>query len=140
MACEFFTVSAILHGYIDLLTWPLVAVVALFAYRRAIDRIVSADKVKITISGVAIETTLPVIEASITESLHGAKLNDEQWRWLRKLREDGRTPVSDQDKILLRPLRDAALLRAYPPGYLAAATHVEITSLGRMLVEASGRA
>jgi hypothetical protein len=105
-------------------------------YRKAVYRLLSEGKVKITVAGVEIETTLPVVEASITESLHGAKLTDVQRNWLSRLETDGRTPVSNQEKAVLRPLRDAALLRAYPEGQLAAATHVEITSLGRLLVKA----
>ncbi|MBV8136618.1 MAG: hypothetical protein JO121_13465 [Deltaproteobacteria bacterium] len=139
MATKLIEISTILRGYSDLLSWPLVALIAVFVYRKALNRLFSADKIKLAIAGVEVQTTIPVIQASITESLHGRKLDDQQWRWLRKLREEGRTPVTEQDKRILRPLRDAALLRAYPEGYLAAATHVEITSLGRMLVDASER-
>ena len=86
-----------------------------------------------------LETTLPVIERSITESLQGEELKDEQWAWLIKLRNQGRTAFHPSDLQLLRPLRDSALIRAYPKGFLQNATAVEITTLGRLLVEASRR-
>ena len=108
MTEAFVAVSTILHGYIDLLTWPVVTLVAVLLYRKAVYRLLSEGKVKITVAGVEIETTLPVVEASITESLHGAKLTDVQRNWLSRLETDGRTPVSNQEKAVLRPLRDAA--------------------------------
>jgi hypothetical protein len=134
----FISVSTVLRGYVDLVTWPVVTLVAVILYRKVVYRLLSGGKIEITIAGVEIETTLPQLEASITESLHGAKLTTAQWGWLRRLYTDGRTRVLEDDKSILRPLRDSALLRAYPEGHLGDATHVEITNLGRLLVKAAG--
>jgi len=65
----------------------------------------------------------------------GEQLTAEQWQWLRKLRDQGRTAFSPNDLQWLRPLRDSALIRAYPKGFLGSATAVEITTLGRLLVD-----
>ncbi|MGA8864731.1 MAG: hypothetical protein WB444_13080 [Gallionella sp.] len=132
-------IAKVLHDYAELLTWPLVALVAILAYRDIIRSLLPGAKVKLTISGITLETTLPVIESSITESLHGEELKEEQWAWLRKLRNQGRTAFCQGDLQWLRPLRDSALIRAYPRGFLQSATAVEITTLGKLLVDASSR-
>lgn len=132
-------IARVLHGYVDLLTWPLVALIAIIIYRGVIRSILPGATVKLRISNVTIETTLPVIEHSITESLQGKELNAEQWEWLDRLRTQEKVPISDADRALLRPLRDSGLIRACPKGYLQNAKAVEITTLGRLLVEASRR-
>lgn len=134
------TIANVLHSYAELLTWPVVVLVGVILYRRAFLSLLPGAKVRLTISGVSFETTLPVIEHSITESLRGEELSDEQWSWLQKLYAEGRTPFSESDLTLLRPLRNAGLIRAFPKGFLQTATAVQLTSLGKLLVEASGYA
>jgi hypothetical protein len=56
--------------YVDLLTWPWVALVAIIMYRSILRSLLPGAKVKFTISGVTFETTLPVVEASISQSLY----------------------------------------------------------------------
>jgi hypothetical protein len=133
---RFVKVSTILHGYIDLLTWPVVTLIIVMRFGKDVYQLLSEGRVRITVSSLEFETTSTVLEASITESLHGKKLTEAQWNWLSRLQTEGRTAVNNQDKIDLRPLRDAALVRAYPEGQLADATHVDINSLGRLLVKA----
>jgi hypothetical protein len=57
----------------------IVALAAIILYRNIIRSLLPGAKVKLTISGVTVETTLPIIEHSITESLRGEELTAEQW-------------------------------------------------------------
>ena len=98
-----------------------------------------AARVKITISGVTFETTLPVIKRSIIESLGGVEVSDDQWTWLARLHSQEEIEVCASDLATLRPLRNAGLIRARPKGYLQNAKAVKISTLGKLLVEASGR-
>jgi hypothetical protein len=132
-------IAKVVHDYVELLTWPIVALAAIILYRNIIRSLLPGAKVKLTISGVTVETTLPIIEHSITESLRGEELTDEQWSWLQKLHAHGQTEFSPDDLTVLRPLRDSGLLRAYSKGFLQNAGAVNITALGRLLFEASGR-
>lgn len=111
----------------------------MFMFRKSIRALLLEGKVKLTIAGVTLETTLPVIEASISESLQEEKLSKDQWDWLNRLQVEGRIQISEPDIALLRPLRDSGLVRAFPKGFLQKATAVEITTLGRLLVDASKR-
>jgi len=132
-------IAQIIHAYIEVLAWPTVAVLAMLLYRGIIRSLLPGAKVKLTISGVTVETTIPVIERSVTESLGGEKLTHEQWTWLRKLRNPGPQSISDADKLVLRPLRDAGLLRTSERGFLQDPRAVELTSLGKLMVDASER-
>ena len=132
-------IANVLHSYIELLTWPIVAFVALFLYRDIIRSLLPGSKIKMTVSGVTFETTLPVIKQSIIESLGDVELTEEQWSWLVKLRSQEQVEICDADKEALRPLRNAGLIRTHPKGYLSKAKAVKISRLGKLLVEASGR-
>lgn len=129
----------IIHVLAQVLAWPMVAVLAIFWYRDVVLELVSKNNVKLTISGVTIETTIPVLEQSVTESLRGERLTDEHWSWLRRLRDESPLLISDDDKPALRLLRDAGLLRPAEKGFLQNAKAVEITSLGRLVVDAYKR-
>ena len=135
----FIRIAKVAHDYVELLTWPIVVLVAIILYRGVIRSLLPGAKVKLTISGVTFESTLPVIEHSILDSLGDVELTEEQWTWLVKLRSQGQIKISEADLEILRPLRDAGLLRARPKGYLRDAEAVKITTLGKLLVEASGR-
>jgi len=130
-------VARLILSYLQVVVWPSVAVLAIVRYRDVIRSLVPGAKVKLTIFGVAIETSIPVIEQSVTESLQGRKLTETQWSWLKKLRNDGRTEFARAQLDMLRPLRNAGLIRGYPEEFLEQATAVEITTLGKLLVDAS---
>jgi hypothetical protein len=130
-------IAKVAHDYVELLTWPIVALVAIVLYRNIIRALLPGAKVKIMISGVTLETTLPIIEHSITESLRGEELTEEQWSWLKNLHTQGQIKFSEAGLATLRPLRNAGLIRAHPKGFLQNAEAVKISTLGRLLVEAS---
>jgi len=132
--------AKIAHDYVELLTWPVVALVAIVLYRDIIRSLLPGSKIKLTISGVTFETTLPIIRQSIIESLGDVEITEEQWSWLVKLHTQGQSEIREADKDVLRPLRNAGLIRTHPKGYLQNAKAVKISRLGKLLVEASGRA
>ncbi len=132
-------IANVLHDYVELVTWPLVVLIAIILYRNVIRSLLPGAKVKLTISGVTFETTLPVIESSIIESLGDVEITDAQWAWLVRLRDQPKIEIKEDDLAVLRPLRDAGLIRAHPKGYLQNAKAVKISRLGKLLIEASGR-
>ena len=128
-------------GYVQALAWPVVALTAIFVYRKLLGRLVPGSTIKLTISGFSIETTLPVLEESVMESLGGRKLTAAQIGLLEKLRDEGRSPFDRAESIeLARSLRNAGLIKFYPEdGFLQDADDIEITTLGRLLIEAAER-
>ncbi|WP_337173538.1 hypothetical protein [Paludisphaera sp.] len=125
--------------FLRVLAWPVVALTFAVMYRSVIAGIAPSSTIKLNIFGVEIETTLPQVQATIEENFRGRKLSSEQWAWLGRL-GDGRLIDYDHDHYLeLRPLRNAGLIREYPEGHLTSAKEIEITQLGRLLLNAHGR-
>src|SRR5579871_6177736 len=83
-------IAKIVLSYLQALAWPAVALTAILRYREILGRLIPGSKVKLAISGFSIETTLPVLEQSVTESLGGRKLTSEQLTLLKGLRREGR--------------------------------------------------
>lgn len=108
-------------------------------FRKVISGLVPGAKIKFSISGVTIETALADLERSVSESLRGKALSEEQWAWLRKLRDSGCTKYEHAHYDQLRPLRNSGMIREHPEGWLSNAKEIEITHLGRLLLEAYER-
>jgi len=104
-------IAKVARDYVDLLTWPVVVLVALVLYRDIIRSLLPGSKIKITISGVTFETTLPVIKQSIIESLGDVELTENQWSWLVKLHTQGQIGIREADKDIL--LGHHAMLVSY---------------------------
>jgi hypothetical protein len=127
-----------LLSHLEALAWPLVALTAIVLYREVLSRLVPGSRIKLTILGVTVETTLPVLEQSVTESLGGRKITANQLAILKKLKAEGRTKFDRDSLSAARPLRNAGLIRFYPEdGFLESADEIEITTLGRLLIEAA---
>lgn len=122
--------------YIKVLAWPVLVISLALLFKGVISRLIPGSKVKFKIAGVSIETSIPELEKSVTESLRGRKLTSEQWSWLRQLRDDGRSKYNHEYYAQLRLLRNAGLIREHPEGWLSSADEVEITTLGFLLLEA----
>lgn len=125
--------------YLKALVWPIVVLFLAIRFRKVIYGFVPGAKIKFSISGVTIETTLADLERSVSESLRGKALSVDQWAWLRKLRNSGRTKYDHVDYEQLRPLRNSGMIREHPEGWLSNAEEIEITHLGRLLLEAYER-
>ena len=52
-------IAKVLYDYVDLLTWPIVALIAIFRYRDIIRSLLPGAKVKLTISGIILEHPRP---------------------------------------------------------------------------------
>lgn len=127
----------ILLGLSKALAWPLVVFFGLLYYRRAVTSLLSQSKVKFTISGITVETTLTELERSVSESLRGEEFTKEQWAHLKRIRDEGRVAYNHHsDYTHLVSLRNAGLIREHPKGQLTAAKEVSITTLGRLLADA----
>ena len=136
-------VARVIQSYFAVLAWPIVATLAIFWYRDVLRSLLLGAKVKLTIFGIEIETTIPVIEESLTQSTYGGDLTPESKHWLLRLKAGGREeiPVSNEhthESALnaLRPLRNAGLIVNYPQGFLQEAKTVQITELGKVVAKA----
>jgi hypothetical protein len=127
-------------SYIRVLIWPIVAVILLIAYRRIIERLLPGARIKLTLAGVTIETTLDVLTNSIEEIVADEGISKEQWSRLEHIGTEGRVEFNyGRDYKVLMPIRNAGLIRPVPRGYLTQATEVELTPLGRLLLQARKR-
>jgi hypothetical protein len=95
--------------------------------------------VKFTISGVTIETTLPILEKSVNEGPRGRQLTSAQWEWQKRLQVEGRISYDHRYYMELRSLRNSGLIREHPEGWLSNCEEIEITTLGTLLLEAAGK-
>ena len=130
----------ILLGLSHALAWPMVVFFGLLYYRRALTSLLSQSKVKFTISGITVETTLCELERSVSDSLRGEDLTAEQWARLKRIRDERRVAYNHHsDYAHLVALRNAGLIREHPKGHLQDAKEVSITTLGRLLADADHR-
>ena len=96
-----------------------------------------STRVRLTMAGVTIEANFEALRSAIEESVWDEDINQAQWDWLDRLRREGRVEYDHaRDYNLLMPIRNAGLIRALPRGFLTQAREVEITPLGRLLLEA----
>lgn len=132
----------IVIDFLRVAAWPGVTIWALLTYREVIRGLLPGSTVKLSISGVVVETTIPNIEKSVEDSLDGNPLDSAQWNWLNVLDDKGVTVLPRGQSETVRPLRNAGLIRTYPRGsYLAQAERGEevkigLTTMGKLLVEA----
>ena len=126
--------------YVCVLVWPTVVIFALFLFRKDLRKIlVKPEKIKFSIGGVTVETSIEQLAKSVSESLRGKKLSDEQWEWLERLSKTERLQYDHQFYGDLRPLRNSGLIREHPEGWLSNSKEIEITTLGKLLLEAKQR-
>ncbi|MFP4139442.1 MAG: hypothetical protein ACLFVY_02675 [Phycisphaerae bacterium] len=126
--------------YVRVLVWPTVVVFAFLLFRKSLQNIlVRPEKIKFSIGGVTVETSIEQLTKSVSESLRGKTLSDDQWDWLTRLSTTARLSYDHQFYETLRPLRNAGLIREHPEGWLSNSKEIEITTLGRLLLEAKAR-
>jgi len=132
-------IARLVLDYLQTLIWPLVVLFALLRYREVIQSLIPCSKIKVAFAGVSIETSLDTLQRSFEESFRGRPVSAEQWSWLERLYEAGRLPYDHNHYGLLSPLRNGGLIREHPEGHLTSAKEIEITTLGRLLLEARRR-
>lgn len=130
-------VAHVVLSYVQVLVWPTVAVVLLLYYRPVIERLLPGTRIKLTLAGVTIETTLDVLTNSIEEAVGDEGISKEQLSRLEQIGADGRVQFNyDRDYKVLVPMRNAGLIRPIPRGYLTQVKEVELTPLGRLWLKA----
>lgn len=126
-----------MNDYIEILKiiiWPLIALLLVLRFGRAIESLIPGAKVKVKLAGVEVETTLKEMTTIIRETFRQKELTDKQWVWLERLMTEGNIPYNNQtDHATLQPLRNGGLIREYPEGWLSNCQSVSITPLGEFL-------
>lgn len=128
---------------IEIVIWPAVALAAILAVRPHLSTLLSGAKIKLTIAGQSIETTLPELK-QIFEEQAGEALSVEHVAYLTSLIRGGSRQYpsgieKSEERRFLRPLRNAGLILAVPRNaFLQDARAIEISALGRLYLRARG--
>ncbi|MFZ3018457.1 MAG: hypothetical protein WA056_08390 [Gallionella sp.] len=132
--------SEFIH-FLEIVRWPAVALVAIFVARPYLTKLLSGAKVKLSIAGQTIETTLPELE-DVLEEQAGESLLAEHITYLTSLQRDGAeqypSGIENREKRkFLRPLRNAGLVLTVPRNsFLDEAKAIELSALGRLYLRA----
>lgn len=127
---------------IEILVWPAVAITAILIVRPHLGRLMSGAKVKLSIAGQTIETSLPELK-EILESQAGERLSQDNKNYLQSLLENGPRSypegvTSKEERQALHPLRNNGLVQTVPRNvFLNDATAIELSTLGRLYLRAS---
>jgi hypothetical protein len=126
----------------EIFAWPVVAMLAIAVVRPHIAALLSGAKVKLSIAGQAIETTLPELK-QVLEEQAGELLSAEHVAYLLDLQRGGTKHYSggvraSEERKFLRPLRNNGLVLTVPRNaYLADANGIELSALGRLYLRAT---
>ena len=120
--------------------WPIVALIGIWVLRRHILPFLSGSKVKLSLFGQAIETTLPEL-GRIIEEQTGGSLTVEEKQYLDYLYGQGikeyPNGMTSDERKLIRPLRNYGLVMTIPRNsFLGDAKSIQLTSLGRLYMQA----
>ena len=127
---------------IEVIAWPVVALTAIFVVHPHLAKLMSGAKVKLSIAGQSIETSLPELK-EILESQAGERLTEENKTYLRNLLESGpkeypQGVTTKDERQALRPLRNNGLVQTIPRNaFLNDARAIELSALGRLYLRAS---
>jgi hypothetical protein len=138
------TTAEILLKLVEVLAWPSVALIALIIVRPQIAKLFAGARVKLSILGQSIETTLPELQ-QILEEQAGERLSAEHTDYLNSLFRNGAKSYPDgvkenPERKLLRPLRNNGLILTVPRNaFLADARAIELSALGRLYLRGTTR-
>jgi hypothetical protein len=124
---------------IEIVSWPTVALVTVLVIRPHLSVLFSGAKVKLSIGGQSIETTLPELK-QILEEQAGAALTVKHIEFLVLLQRDGSkqypSGVGESEyRKFLRPLRNSGLILTVPrDSFLSKAQAIELSGLGRLFL------
>jgi hypothetical protein len=124
--------------YVKVLAWPITAIVLLLLIRPQLRELLPSSKIKVSIFGVSIETTLPELQRAMNECL-GGQLGQDQTEYLAGLygilERAYPTGVRQPESQIVRPLRNAGLVKTIPShASLGDSTAIRITDLGVFLM------
>jgi hypothetical protein len=126
-----------------IITWPITVLIAVFALRSYLAPLLSGSKVKISLFGQSVETTLPELESVVSEQAGGA-LSELQMNYLKQFYQQGAIDypngVESDEKEALRPLRNYGLIMTIPRGKpMRKAKSLQISALGRLVMKSKYR-
>jgi hypothetical protein len=130
--------------YVGELKWPLTIIILLIVFRKTLARFLTSyalsSKVKISLFGVEVETTLRELE-DISIATLGGRLNDKQQELLTVLSHNElikyEKGVPEDEWNWIIPLRNAGIIETQPTGaYLRDAQSLKLTALGSLMVKA----
>ena len=128
---------------LEILAWPAVAVSGILVVRPHLRAILSGAKIKLSASGIAIETTLPELKQILEEQL-SEPLSSDHIAYLTSLHREGTKQypsgvASSDERKFLRPLRNTGLILTVPRNaFLQDARAIELSGLGRLFLRAIG--
>ena len=137
------TVAEALH-LLEIIAWPAVAAGLVFVIRPHLAALLSGAKVKLSIAGQSIETTLPELK-EILEEQAGESLSAESIAYLSSLEREGAKQYESginksEERKLLRLLRNSGLVHTIPRNrFLQEATGIELSGLGRLYLRARAK-
>jgi len=126
---------------LEIVLWPAVALVAIFIVRPHLGAVLSGAKIKLSIAGQSIETTLPELK-QVLEEQAGEALSAEHVTYLTSLQHDGAKQYTSgveksEERKFLRPLRNSGLILTVPRNsFLQDARAIELSALGRLYLRA----
>ena len=135
--------NAELLKLLEIVVWPTVVLVAVLVVRPHLSTLLSGAKVKLSIAGQAIETTLPQLKQIVEEQTSEA-LSAEHVKYLSDLYRAGPKAYPEgvdnkDERKFLRPMRNAGLIMTEPRNvYLNEANAIELSALGRLFLKAKG--
>jgi hypothetical protein len=137
------SIGEFLH-LLEIVLWPAVALVAILVVRPYITGLLSGAKVKLSIGGQSIETTLPELR-QVFEEQASEPLSGEHVAYLNSLEHGGAKPypsgVESEERKFLRPLRNSGLILTSPRNsFLQNAKAIELSALGRLYLRARTKA
>ena len=123
-------------GLLKAMLWPAVAAVALYFVGPKLDILLSGSRVRFSMAGQVIETTLPELEQVFEEQSCG-RLSEDHVEYLKSLKKEGTKHypdgVNESDSDFLRPLRNTGLILTVPrDAFLKDVSAAELSGLGRM--------
>lgn len=125
---------------VEILVWPVVVLVAIIVIRPHLSNLISGAKLKLTIAGLVIETTLPELKQILEEQI-GEPLSPEQIEYLLERFRDG--PKQYPSGVEASSTESSfghfvmpALLTVPRNAFLRDATAIEISTLGRLYLRA----
>lgn len=130
--------------YIRVLVWPLVTLLLIMRFGDTLITAIQKSKVKLSLFGVDIETSIADLERTLTAAVDGA-LSPKQWDLLEKIWKKGSVSIQNEGYVMnmssdlawIRPIRNAGLLMSLPDGkYIEQATELVLTPLGKLLMQA----
>ena len=129
---------------IEIMIWPVVVLVAIFVLRPQLANLFSGSRVTLKFGVLSVETTLPELRKALLEGI-GERLGLKQEQFLTSIPTQGKTfpsgGWSESDyKEVLRPLRNAGLIRTHPTNKLLShADSIKISKLVDLYLRALRR-